>query len=382
MSKTEKVTIPTDPFALFSLLNGDPIPENMKPPKEDIVEAAEKVDDVIAGDDAIIEEEVEDTTIIPDPKDKVKPKKEKEVVEVIEEEVIEEQPEVVEDEDTAIKGFVSNLHEKGVIDFDITDEDFKPSEEGVETLIDKTVQNRINKWVGNLPEDIQKLHEFVAAGGTPKQFLEVYYGEHSWETFDIEDNEESQKTAVREALRLAGDTEEDIEDTVTEYYDNGTLEKRAKSALTKLQKHEVTQKEQIVATQKENDLKRAKAEKEQFEAYKKDLFSKEDLMGFKLTAKIKEKLWDYMTVPDRKTGKTGYQKALEDNKDSQLLFALQAMQGFDVGKLEKQVQTRVSNNFGKLLKNYTPDQKSKISSGSTQVHKDDNPFEAFLSAKL
>jgi len=281
------------------------------------------------------------------------------------------------EETSAFKEFTKNLYQKGVLDFDDSDEDFDDSEEGIEKLVNKTVGNRITKWVNDLPADYSKFLEFVQSGGKPKDFLNVYYGNHSWESFDIED-ENKQALAVEESLRLSGEDEDEIRDMVDEWRDNGTLEKRAKSALVKLQKNEAIQKQEIVEIQKQQAVKQKEAQKQYWDGFKNDLFSRENIKGFKLTPKLKEKLWDHMTAIDRSTGKTAYQNSIDNNNEASLLFALQSMLDFDISKLEKQVETKVSNKFGKMLKNYSKTSKEKISGGSTYGNEDgSNPFAAF-----
>ena len=281
------------------------------------------------------------------------------------------------EETSAFKEFTKNLYQKGVLDFDDSDEDFEESEEGIEKLVNKTVGNRITKWVNDLPADYSKFLEFVQSGGRPKDFLNVYYGNHSWESFDIED-ENKQALAVEESLRLSGEDEDEIRDMVDEWRDNGTLEKRAKSALVKLQKNEAIQKQEIVEIQKQQAIKQKEAQRQYWDGFKNDLFSRENIKGFKLTPKLKEKLWDHMTAIDRSTGKTAYQNSIDNNNEASLLFALQSMLDFDISKLEKQVETKVSNKFGKMLKNYSKTSKEKISGGSTYGNEDgSNPFAAF-----
>lgn len=290
----------------------------------------------------------------------------------------EETEEVEETDTTGIKEFTESLYKKGIIDFNSTDVSFENSEEGIETLINKTVENRINNWSNNLPDDYHKFLEFVEAGGQPKEFLNVYYGNHSWNDFDIS-NDENQKAAVKESLRLAGEDPNDIEEIVTEWYDSGTLEKRAKSAITKLQKHEAAQKAEIVEITKQRDLQRQADERKQFESFKQELYSKDEIKGFKVSDKQKDKLWDFMTVTDR-SGKTGYDKALESNKDAAYLFALQAMNNFDITKLEKQVETKVVKGINNIFKNYSTSSKQGISSGTTEEIEETSPFAAFKKA--
>ena len=186
--------------------------------------------------------------------------------------------------------------------------------------------------------------------------------------------------AIRESLKLSGESEEDINDMIDEWEVNGTLEKRAKSAITKLQKHEKAQKEELVRIQKAQEEKRKAEQLEYWNNFKKQLYEKEQIAGFKVTPKLKDKLWDFMTTPD-KEGKTKYQRAVEQNADSSYLFAYLAMNNFDSSKLEKQVETKVSHNMSKMLKNYANSTKNRISSGGTDDNYDTNPFSAFKQIK-
>lgn len=378
----EKETV-ANPFSAFKLLKGEFVPPE---PKEDEVES-----DIETGDPALLKEDnnLEEVDklkkgdeVLKEVIDKQKKvvKKAAEIEEDTEDEEDTTNPtkkKVEEvDETSGIKEFTKTLYEKGIVDFDDTDEDFEDSEEGIETIVDKTVKNRINKWAEALPEDYSKFLDFVQNGGEPKQFLEVYYGNHSWETFKIED-ESAQRLAVKESLRLSGEAEEDIEDMVSEWEINGTLEKRAKSAVTKLQKHEQIQKANLLEIQKQKEAQKEQEAKNYWDSFKKDLYAKEDIKGFKLTPKVKDKLWTFMTAVDKRTGKTPYEQAIEKNKDSSYLFAYLAMNDFDSGKLEKQVETKMSNKFSSMLKNYNSSSKEKISSGKTDDNYDTDPFAAF-----
>lgn len=373
--KVEKLI---NPFAEFSLLKGEfPEPDNID--NED--------SDIITGEENIIKEEIPDLDIsdnlekgdkaIADTIEKAKKLKQGASIDTI----LNNEDNEVEDNIVVENGYktvISGLYEKGILDVDL--ENIEDTEEAFDTAVNETVEKRINKWVEALPEDYTKFLDFVQSGGNPKEFLDIYYGNHSWEDFKI-DNEDSQKLVVKESLRLSGETPEDIDEIVTEWFDNGTLEKRAKSALVKVQKNETYQKEQIIKNQELISKRKEQEATKYWDDFKKDLFSKEEIKGFKLTPKVKEKLWDHMTIIDRKTGKTAYQIALEKDNEASLLFALQSMNGFDISKLEKQVQTKVSNNINSLLKNYSKDSKSKISSGSSPDVESTDPFAMFKNVK-
>jgi hypothetical protein len=273
---------------------------------------------------------------------------------------------------------IKELNDKGILD--LTSEEIEDSEEGFQKAIDETVNNRIRKHVASLGDEALSFLEFVENGGNPKDFINTYYGEHSWETFDLE-SEASQKIAIRESLKLSGETPEDIEDLITEFEDNGTLEKRAKSAINKLQKFEKEQKAVIVEQQKQRAVAEREANIKYWNDFKADLDKKEEIKGFKVNPKVKEDLWKFMTITDR-TGKTAYQKAVEENQDSSLLFAYMAMNNFDITKLEKQVASKAASKVAKIIKNYEKSSKDKISGGRTYVDKDgEDPFASFTQIK-
>ena len=389
-SKNNTTDLIDNPFGAFKILKGE-----FAPPSDE--------DDIQDGEEGILKEEPNDLTETSETEEDRLKKADKALEKIAERTAKKAKGETIEssqfkesnfdndsddsddsdneagenEETSAFKEFTKNLYHKGVLDFDDSDEDFEESEEGIEKLVNKTVGNRITKWVNDLPADYSKFLEFVQSGGRPKDFLNVYYGNHSWESFDIED-ENKQALAVEESLRLSGEDEDEIRDMVDEWRDNGTLEKRAKSALVKLQKNEAIQKQEIVEIQKQQAVKQKEAQRQYWDGFKNDLFSREDVKGFKLTPKLKEKLWDHMTAIDRSTGKTAYQNSIDNNNEASLLFALQSMLDFDISKLEKQVETKVSNKFGKMLKNYSKTSKEKISGGSTYGNEDgSNPFAAF-----
>lgn len=395
----------TNPFGGFSLLKGE-----FPPPPPD----TEGLDDIQSGDQTIVPEEdglVDDATeaikkgdkalekiqkaqeeaLKKKNKEAAKPAKTVKPVDEVsddtedtedqedEQEPPKNQPPTDdESEGSGAKEYMKTLFEKGILDFDGSEEE--DSEEGISNNINKTLQNRIDKYVESLPEDGVKFLEYIQNGGDPKKFHEIYYKNSTWEDFKI-DTEDAQKAAVKQSLRLAGESEADIEDMVTEWFDNGTLEKRAKSALVKLQKYEAGQKERLVQEQQREAARQQQEAKEYWDSFKKELYAKEDIKGFKLTPKVKDKLWEFMTVVDKRTGKTAYEKSVEDNKESSYLFAYLAMNNFDASKLEKQLESKVSNKFSAMLKNYNNQSKNRISSGSPDEDYGSDPFAAFKTAK-
>jgi hypothetical protein len=365
-----------DPFGGFNLIRGEFIPpvDNNPEDVKDIVEDPITDPDKEAAIDKAIEERIRLAEELKKTKEgKGTPKKD-------------ETPEPDDDEDevgeeSGIRLFARALAEKGVIDFDDTDEDFEDAEEGLEKLVEKTINSRIANWSSSLDPEFAAFYEFTQAGGKPQDFLKVYYGDNDWNNFSIDD-EDNQKTVVREALRLDKDlSTEDIEDMVEEWFDNGSLEKRAKSYKNKLVKYQESQKEAVVKQQKEA-VQRQQAEAQKYwEDFKKDVYSKDEISGFKLNKKQKDDLWNFMSTVDKKSGKTSYQKAVESNQDSTLLFAYLAMNNFDISKLEDQVSSKVAKGYATKLRNIK-DSRDKISGGGNNENFDASAFAAFKASKL
>ncbi len=366
-----------NPFSGFNLLDGG---------FGSVVADDSQDDDVVAGDDTIIKEEAGDDLgtsaadadkLLEEVAKKQAEAKIKKTTTVVDDtlESNEDSEEVEETSGAGFKPALSHLSDKGILDFN--DADIEDSEDGFEKAINQTINNKFEKLLTNkLGEDGLALLNFVENGGNPKHFIETYYNDASWEDYSIED-ESSQKVALRESLRSDKYEPEDIEDIINEYTDNGTLEKHAKKHLAKLQKLELTEKAQLVELQKAQAIKDKQSEKKYWDDFKSNILSKEEIKGFKLTPKVKENLVNFFTVTDR-SGKTGYQKAVESDSDAALLFGLQAMNNFDISKLEKQVMTKTASKLNGIMKNYQSNSKDKISSGRTDFQPEGtDPFAGF-----
>lgn len=381
-----KETNDNNPFSGFNLLDGGlgNIPDNNK---DDSVD-----DEIISGDKSLLNDDLDGDDLGTNFSDADKALEEvakkqakassKEKTDLLDNTSNEDSSDLEDDNEEStnnelgFKSALTHLSDKGILDFG--DLEIEDSEEGFEKGIEKTLDIRFEKLVTNkLGEEGTAFISFINNGGNPKDFISTYYSDSSWADYNIEDNEDAQKITIRESLKLSGDDEEEIEDMISEWSDNGTLEKRAKTHLNKLQKYEAYNKQELIISQKAKGESDKINEKKYWDDFKYNLLSKDDIKGFKITPKDKDKLVNYMMVTD-KTGKTAYQKAIESNTDSAYLFAYLSMNDFNVSKLEKQVLTKASNKLNSLMKNYQTSSKDRISSGSTEVDTEgSNPFAGF-----
>jgi len=377
MSKENKDGTPLKEFNILDTPFGDGLEMEFT---DDFKEDVSVKNNMVEGANSDTEEVDEFSSNKEEP---VKPKKEptiKKVEAELEEEVEEvskRQPQQSSDDASSLKVFASWLGEQGLVDYN--EESFEDSEDGLKTLVGATIEREVQNYKNSLPEDVHKLVEFVEAGGNPKDFMEAYYNNKSWGEYEV-DSDAAQKVVLREYLRAQGEEDEDIEETLDTYEVSGILEKKAKVALNKLQAYEKSYQEQLIEAQKKYDAEQKVLAKKQYEEFKSNLYSKEEIQGFKLTPKMKDNLWNFIMVPD-KTGKTGLQKHNETNENAQFLYAYLAMNEWDLSKLERQVKTKVNSELASKLSNFK-DGRSKLKSGQSDGFGDQrkNNFSAFKQA--
>lgn len=289
----------------------------------------------------------------------------------------EDEPEA--DDSSSFKAFASFLKEEGMADFD--DESFNDSEEGLKEVWKNSLIKEHEAWKQSYPEDAQQFLDFIDNGGDPKDFHKYYYQEASFEDFTV-DTEENQKYAIREGLKLAGwEDEAEIEDEISLYEDAGKLEAKAKAHLTRLQKVDKENKKLLVEAQKRFAQEQEEKKKQEFEEFKKGLFDREEISGFKFSKKMKDELWDYMVKPiDKKTGETQYQKDSQSKgAEARYMFAYLLKNNWNVESLSTNVKNKVVSGIKKKLSNYS-DSRGKMKTGTPakqNVDGDENSFAGF-----
>lgn len=310
-------------------------------------------------------------------------KKEESSEEFDEEEVeLSKSKEELNDDSNEFSGFAKFLEEEGLLEIE-EGEEFK-SEKDLSKAWSKSIKKGIESDRSKLPEDGQKFLEFLDGGGKPSDFHKYYYGDASFQDFDIT-SEENQKYVIKEALMLEDYTEEEANAEITDLEDLGKLDKKAEMFLKKLQKIEKQNQALLLDTQKayakEQEIKRTN----EWDEFRKGLFDRDTIGGFKMTPKMKEDTWTYMTkVVDKKTGATQMQIDDKENKDAKYMYAYLLKNKWDVKSLEKQVETKQVSKLRDKLSNYS-DTRQKIKSPSSKQVTDnddnnDNPFEGFKKA--
>lgn len=370
---------PEEQFNILDMNPSNPFNDGLDMTFSDEVIESAIIKDIPKGD-----EHKDDKTDIIDDKSEPKPepKKKEKVDEKKDEEIetLEITANTEESEEGTLHTFYNWLHENGVVE-SIEEGKTIESEDDLKGIISTTIQKGIEEYKSSKPEEVQKFIDFVDNGGNPREFHRLYYEQRSWKDLDTK-SEANQELIVREALKASGWDDEDIDSEINDKKDLGKLAPLAEKFHKKLIAGEEEEKESLIEAQKEYQKRQTELANKQWNDFKEDLYKKEEVQGFKLTPKVKDDLWNFMTKVDKKTGKTPLQVHNDTNTNAQVLYAYLAMNNWDIKKLEQQVKTKVTSELTKKLKNIT-DSREKFAKGGSEnlgSNRPNNSFSGFKTA--
>ena len=357
--------------------------------QDEVEEGKSKSEIELTAEKARLIEEAEKKTLEKANKSK-KAKDSDDLEESDEEEEAEEEPsnikeqdskkeETQEDIESALQVFAKELTDQGILD--IEDPSAVKSEEDLYEGVKNTVKNGIVAYKASKPKDVQEFLDFVDNGGNPKDFHKYYYSsDTSFEEFEMK-SDDDREYVIREGLALEEYTEEEIEEELEGLRELGKLEKKSDILLKKLQRFEKDQKKLLIDSQKEYAKREEDRRVSEWAEFKKGLFEKETISGFKFTEKMKNDTWDYMTkIVNKKDGLTQYQIDSQSNPDARYMFAYLLKNKWDKKSLEQEVKNKVVSKLTSKLNNYT-DTRSKIKSGTVVPEKDKSETNSFSGFK-
>tara|TARA_R100000700_G_C3178501_1_gene154268 strand:- start:1486 stop:2679 length:1194 start_codon:yes stop_codon:yes gene_type:complete len=299
-----------------------------------------------------------------------------------EEEPAEEPVAESDSEEVSQLGVLANyLKEEGVVDFD--EEEFEDTEDGIKSLIENEIKKGINKYKEDLPSLAQEFIEYIDKGGDPQNFVKATSDVDfsRIENKMIEGKENLQKQLVAELMRREGFSQDEILSDIQDFVDGGLIEKRATRALSKLKAMQANQRKELLKSQEEAS-KAKEAEYNNFlTSLKDDIDSREEIAGFNVSKKVKKDFYDYITKPDRKTGKTRLVMDSEADQDSQLKMAWLYYNKFDFSKIEKKARTKATSSLKASLERASNISTKKLKSKSrTKATGNDIDFSLFENA--
>ena len=281
----------------------------------------------------------------------------------IEDIINKDKKEVVDNGENEFSVFAKMLSEKGVID--LNDEDFEASEKGLVAAVDNTIEQRIKEEIDlfqrGLPTEGKDLLRHIMNGGDIADFVKTY------DTPDISslnvtgDNFQNQRAVLKEFLKLRGDSNEEVEETLTDYEDLGKLEKQAQKAKARLESYYEDQKRALGEKTKQASQAREQQRTEVLGQITDTIGKSETIKGFPLSRKRKKELLSYMTTANVKVDTPkGSQYVSQfqademnasQNVEDFILKAYLRMTNFDLEGVKKKSTTDYTSKLRETLQN-------------------------------
>ena len=235
--------------------------------------------------------------------------------------------------------------------WEVTDEEKPKSVEDLIGYIEDVVEENSRPQYAD--ERIARLDAYVKNGGNFEDFYNKMSQSIEYDSLDIED-EDNQKLAVRDYLKLSGYTDEQISKKIERYEDADMLADEAEDALERLKLYQQRQVEEQQAYQEQI----RKQQQEQAQQFVTNLNSTIDnlksIRGVTIPKEDRRLLFDYITKVDA-NGLTQYQKDFNKNMVNNLIeSAYFTMKGDAlIGEATRNGQTTAANKLRQMLRHTT-----------------------------
>jgi len=277
-----------------------------------------------------------------------------------------------EEDKFSYKAFLSHLNEEGYIEFEDR-EDLEDTPEVVYESVKKTIDQGIQSYKESIPEKGKQLLDYLEKGGDINKFIDTLQRPLDLDSLDL-DSEKDQEKVMREYLKSQDYTNDEIDETITDYKDGLLLDKQAKVAAKKLEKAFEKRNENLIKAQEQEAELRAQEYNKNIELVSSTIDNSTSLAGLDLTAAEKLTFKKYLLAKD-KEGLTTYEREImEDPVKTQLELAYLKFKKYDFGKAKKQGETEASKKLNWKLKNNDTTVKGK---SSTEVKEEESSLSAF-----
>jgi hypothetical protein len=252
-------------------------------------------------------------------------------------------------EDNPFQILTDLLVENSIVDTELLEKgDYSDSAEGILSLINDTVDKKYQEFINEKfsDEKYKTVLDILDNGGDLSDIAKIYdQVDYSAIDLTIEGNDEM---LVRDFYERSNLSEKKIEALIKNAKDDGSWEEEvnmAHSALVNMQIAEAKALQESLAYNNEQ----AQLDAEQaLEDFKKLVFSKDEIAGFKLDEKGKQKFFDYSTKPVNKQGQT--QMELDyANVDKQLENAYMSFINYNKKDLETKANSEASAKLAKSI---------------------------------
>jgi len=271
----------------------------------------------------------------------------------------EEEGEEIDDEDkTPYQILMEDLVEKGVL-FADEDKEYDISEEGIEELLDDTVNARLSSLFEE-NEELAMLYDVVQNGGSIQDVMQMY-GEVNYSELDMSD-EGTQEQVVIDYYAAKGISEDRISRLIESSKDDGTFGNEVQEAYSALVNSQRAQMQEYLSSLEEQKAEQEEYAREQMVTLRQTVNNIEEIQGFKLDKRTRDDFFSYMTQPT-KNGMTRLQEDAQDY-EKQLVMAFMYYTNFNSEDMQKRATTNVTDKLSKALKSQKDNNIRSGSSGS------------------
>lgn len=272
--------------------------------------------------------------------------------------------EEISDEDkTPYQILMEDLVEKGVL-FADEDKEYDVSEEGIEELLDDTVNARLGSMFQE-NEELAMLYDVVQNGGSIQDVMEIY-GEVNYSELDMSD-EGTQEQVVIDYYTAKGISEDRISRLIESSKDDGSFGNEVQEAYSALVNSQRAQMQEYLSSLEEQKAYQEEYAREQMVTLRQTVNQIEEIQGFKLDKRTRDDFFSYMTQPT-KNGMTRLQEDAQDY-EKQLVMAFMYYTNFNSEDMQRRATTNVSDKLSKALKSQKD---SNIRSGSSGSKRNSN----------
>lgn len=232
------------------------------------------------------------------------------------------------------------------------DEDEKPkSIEDLIGYIEDVVEENSKPQYAD--DRIAQLDEYVKNGGNFEDFYNRMSQSIEYDNLDIED-EDNQKLAVRDYLRLSGYNDEQISKKIERYEDADMLADEAEDALERLKLYQKQQVEQQQQMQEQMRIQQQEQAQQFVTSLNDTIGNLKSIRGVAIPKEDRKLLFDYITKVDA-NGLTQYQKDFNKNMVNNLIeSAYFTMKGDSlIGEATRNGQTTAAKKLRQMLRHTT-----------------------------
>ena len=278
---------------------------------------------------------------------------------------LEESDEEAEDDEdkTAYQILMEDLVEKGVL-FADEDKEYDTSEEGIEELLDDTVNARLSSMFQE-NEELAMLYDVVQNGGSIQDVMQIY-GEVNYSELDMSDAG-TQEQVVIDYYTAKGISEDRIARLIEGSKDDGSFGNEVQEAYSALVNSQRAQMQEYLENLEQNKIDEEEYAREQMVTLRQTINNIEEIQGFKMDKRTRDDFFSYMTQPT-KNGMTRLQEDAQDY-EKQLVMAFMYYTNFNSEDLQRRATTNVSDKLSKALKSQKD---SNIRSGSSGSKRNSN----------